>query len=32
MPRALVTREAVGEASIDHPTIRLENVSSTTAA
>jgi len=30
MPSALVTGEAVGEASIDHPTIRREKVSSTT--
>ena len=30
MPRALVTREAVGDESIDQPTIRREKVSSTT--
>ena len=30
MPKALVTKAAVGEASIDHPTASRENVSSTT--
>jgi hypothetical protein len=30
MPKALVTKAAVGEASIDHPTALRENVSSTT--
>jgi hypothetical protein len=31
MPSALVTSAAVGEASIDQPTTRRENASSTTA-